>query len=289
MRVHIVTVSLLALCASTACGKLTSKGGAADGGDPATGGPLGASLAFLDGFEGEIDAFVKETSKGGQPTPMSLFLKSGKMRFQVPEQMAKSAGPMLGEHAYVIFDGTAKKMSVVDDAKKEALVIDLSTSGKSMPPFGPHEGFGPHRPGMPGEPPATPTKVTKTGKFDTVAGYKCENWDISSDHREGTVCVADQGASWLSIPMTGIPTEHAWMLELLDGKHFPLRFVGYAKDGTTEESRMEITKIDKKSQPDAEFEVPAGYKTIDLEKMFQGMPGMPGGFPMPPHPGPRPR
>jgi len=99
--------------------------------------------------------------------------------------------------------------------------------------------------------------------------------------------VADEGASWLSIPMTGIPTEKAWMLDLLDGKHFPLRFVGYAKDGTTEESRLEITKIDKKSLADSEFQVPAGYKVVDLEKMFQGL----GGMPVPPHfpPGPRPR
>ena len=71
------------------------------------------------------------------------------------------------------------------------------------------------------------TTLTKTGKFDTVAGYKCENWDVASDHRQGTVCVAQEGVSWFHIPMTGIPTEHVWMAELLDGKHFPLRFIGY--------------------------------------------------------------
>ena len=114
-----------------------------------------------------------------------------------------------------------------------------------------------------------------------------------SDHREGTVCVAQEGASWFSIPMTGIPTEHLWAVELLDGKHFPLRFVGFDKDGTTENNRIEVTKIDKHSLPDSEFTYPPTYKVVDLGQMLAGlgalpggmpagaMPGMPGG--MPPH------
>jgi hypothetical protein len=88
--------------------------------------------------------------------------------------------------------------------------------------------------------------------------------------------------------MTGIPTEHLWAVELLDGKHFPLRFVGYGNDGKTEESRVEVTKIDKKSLPDSEFTYPPTYKVIDLGQMLAGlgaMPGMPGGMPMPPHHG----
>jgi hypothetical protein len=127
--------------------------------------------------------------------------------------------------------------------------------------------------------------VTETGQYDTVAGYKCELWDVKSDHKEGTICVATQGLSWMSIPMTGIPTERAWMLKLFDGNHFPLRFVGYQKDGTTEENRIEVTKIDKKSLPDTQFQVPPGYKIVDLQKLFSSF-GMPSGMPVPPHPAP---
>ena len=60
----------------------------------------------------------------------------------------------------------------------------------------------------------TTTKVTKTGKFDTVAGYRVETGMLASDHRQGTVCVAEEGFSWLSTPMSalnGVPTEQLWM------------------------------------------------------------------------------
>jgi hypothetical protein len=277
LSLAVLAVASLSGLTSAACSKLGNKAGdaGADGAsDPAA---AAASLAFLSGFEGEIDAFVKDSSKpGAQQVPLAVMIKTGKARVELPETLAKSAGNMLGEKAYAIYDSAGKKLTVVSDAKKEAILLDLNSSGKALSGMSP-----PGAPGAPGHPgtPATPPKVTKTGKTDTVAGYKCEYWDIASDHKEGTVCVGDDGPSWLSIPMTGIPTERAWMLELMDGKHFPLRFIGYAKDGTTEENRIEITKIDKKSVADTEFQVPAGYKTIDLEKMMQGMPGMPGGMP----------
>jgi hypothetical protein len=265
--------------------KKPAAGGADGGDDGAAASAAALTLAFLNGFEGEIDGFIKENKPGAQQTPIAVMIKSAKVRFELPEALTKGvAANPLGDKGYVILDSTAKKLYAVSDAKKEAIELDLNTTGKALqgmhpPPGGPHGGA----------PQAPPTKVTKTGKTDTVAGYTCEYWDIASDHKEGTVCMGSDGPSWLSIPMTGIPTEQAWMLDLLDGKHFPLRFIGYGKDGTTEESRIEVTKIDKKSLQDSEFQVPAGYKTIDLEKMMSGfgMPGgIPGGLPIPPHPPP---
>lgn len=275
MRSSVLLVAAACLLVATSCKQRTQPADAgAEGGATPT-----ASLAFLNGFEGEIDGFTKDSSKpGGQQVPLALFVKASKVRVDLPESFAKSAGPMLGDKASAIFDSTAKKLTIVTDAKKEAIVIDLNSSGKTF------QGITPGAHGAPGN--ATPTKLTKTSKTDTVAGYPCTYWDITSDHKEGTACVSDDGPSWLSLPTTGIPTESAWMLELMDGKHFPLRFVGYGKDGTTEENRIEVTKIDKKSIADTEFQVPAGYRTIDLEKMLQGMPGipgMPGGLPVP-HP-----
>jgi hypothetical protein len=268
----------LAASLSFGCKKSNPDGTGGGGGSGSTDSPALASL--LNGFEGEIDITAKDKSNA-TPTPFTLFAKTGKLRGDIPEKLVGARGAnMLGPHAYVIFDSTAKKIEIVSDAQKQAMVIDLNKSGEQLKGLGGGGGM-PHGGG--GSAPQGPTtKITKTGKYDTVAGYKCENWDVTSDHKEGTVCVAQEGISWFSIPMTGIPTEHLWAMELMDGKHFPLRFVGYEKDGTTEEARVEVTKIDKKSLPDAQFTYPPTYKVIDLGQMLAGlggMPGMPGAMP----------
>ena len=59
------------------------------------------------------------------------------------------------------------------------------------------------------------------------------------------------------------------MAELMDGKHFPLRFIAFDKAGA-EESRFEVTRIDKKALAPARFEIPPGYKVVDLEQMMRG-------------------
>jgi hypothetical protein len=295
-RLFTATTALaaLALCGTTSCSKPKTDAPAGQEGNPAAGGSVSAgagagaggvampSLSVLtSGFEGEIDAFMQKA--GGPQTPVSVYLKGDKVRFDVPEEMGKHGGQFFGEKAFGIYDSAAKKVFIVSDAKKQAIVIDMNT-GKPMT-FG--QPGGQHTLGAP-DPSRPPSKVTKTGKYDTVAGLKCEVWELTSDHKEGTICVSEQGVSWLSLPTTAIPGEHAWMTELVDGKHFPLRFVSYAKDGTTEEQRVEVTKLDKKSMADSQFAVPPGYNVLDIDKMMAGMPGMmplgmPSGIPgMPP-------
>jgi hypothetical protein len=257
------------------CNKLKSALGKGDDGGAASasgGGLLGGkkgvgALAFLNGFEGQIDILSKgnlggDAKKASPPTTFNVLLKSGKVRVDAPAGM--SGLEMAGGKAYGIFDGPAKKAYIVMDAKKEAILIDLNKSGEHMKTMG-------SRPSMPGKPAAPtkpPPKITKTGKTDKVAGYECELWDIVDETSKGQMCIAEEGISWFSIPMTGAPAEYAWMAELTDGKHFPLRFIGYDKAGT-ETGRIEVTKIDKKSEADALFEVPAGYTVKTLEQMFQ--------------------
>lgn len=292
---------------SLGCDKLKSMAGGGDGGASAAseGGAAGAggdSLALLDGFEGEIDVTGKGDKPSDSPVSLALLIKDSKIRVDIPEELAKSGAGALGANAkgYGVFDSPAKKVYVVLDSSKQVIVIDLNKAGEQMKGLTPPAPRPEHGNAAPKE---QPPKVTKTGKFDTVAGYKCENWDVATDHRQGTVCVAQEGFSWLSLPMTalnGVPTEHAWMAELLDGKHFPLRFVGYGPDGVKETTRIEVTKVDKKALPATDFTYPPTYAVIDIGQMFgglgamgggargmAGMPGMPGGmpsgFPVPPH------
>ena len=206
-------------------------------------------------------------------------MKNGKLRADV----SPSLGNEQMGHLYGIFDSGEKKAYGVMDSKKQAIMIDLNKTGEHLQTAS-HGGGG----SAPSKP---PPKVTKTGKTDTVAGYTCE---ILGHRRRDRLEGLDvhRGGRLLHLPHPAhrAPAEYAWMSELVDGKHIPLRAIAFDKAGV-EEGRIEITKIDKKTEPAASFEVPAGYKIIALEDMFKGgaagAGGPPGGFPpgahVPPH------
>lgn len=285
MRSFFARVSFTGLMAAVSisslggCDKIKSAMGRGDDGGAKTD-PAAGPLAALDSFEGEIGISAKGKSvSSGAPVAVTLLVKNGKLRVDVPPGI-KGGESLKG---YGLLHSAEKKLYFVDDAKKQAIMIDLNHAGDHM------KGMTPP-PSHPGAPPSPPPKVTKTGKKDTVAGMKCEEWEIAdaTNGKKADVCIAEQGASWFHMPLTGIPTEHAWAAEIMDGKHFPLRFVGFEKDGT-EDGRVEVTRIDKKPMAAPQFEVPADYKIVDLAQMMQGL-GGPGGMPsgMPPHM-PKPR
>ena len=277
MRSYFARVALagVMLVSVGGCDKLKSAMGRGGDGGTASADPAAGPLAMLDGFEGEIgiSAKGKSMSHGGAPVAVTLLVKNGKIRVDVPPGL-KGGEAMKG---YGLLHSAEKKAYFVDDAKKQAIMIDLNHVGDHMKTMTPP-------PKDPAQPTAPPPKVTKTGKKDTVAGIKCEEWEISdaTNGKKADMCIADQGASWFHLPMTGIPTEHAWAAEIMDGKHFPLRFIGFEKDGS-EDARVEVTRIDKKAMAAPQFEVPAGYKVVDLAEMMKGL-GGPGGMPtMPPN------
>ncbi len=231
--------------------------------------PVEKALALLSQFEGEIDLSMTDR-KTARTDAITVLVKAGKVHFDVPEKLGASSG--LGPGAYFILDAAAKKLDIVSDAQKAVFVVDFNTSGDTLKAMG-----GGHR-GEPKTSKTPTTTVTKTGKVDTVAGRKCEDWDVVADVRKGTVCVAEEDASWFQIPVSGLPTEQAWAAELLDGKHFPLRFIGYGKDGTTESVRLEVTKLDKRSLPDSAVAYPSTYTVNDFGQILAGMAGMHGGM-----------
>ncbi len=235
-----------------------------------------ASLSVLDGFEGEIDLTAKGklTGKEGAantPLNLTLLVKDGKFRFDLPEGLAGAKD--LGK-AYVLVTPADKKLYAVMDAKKQAVLIDmdkLAAQAKSMGAA--------HAPAAGSAPPG---QVTKTGKTDTVAGYQCEIWHVTSQKSVGDLCIAQQGTSWFHLPLTGMPAEYAWASEITDGKHFPLRFV--ASENGAEQGRIEVTSIQKKTLSADQFTVPPGYAILNLEQMMGAMlGGMPGsaGFAVP--------
>jgi len=259
------------------CGKKESSAGAGTGqgaSAPSAAAAAGLGLAFLNGFEGEIGVLFRDASKAGKPAaPLALMIKDSKLRMELPADVTASSG--MGSKGYAILNTPEKRLYAVLEDKKQIVLIDLDKAGEQLKTF--TSGF---EPGARREAPSRPPpKVTKTGQKDTVASYACEIWDVIPDTGEKmSVCVANEGASWFKLPLGGIPTEHAWALELLDGKHFPLRGIAYDKAGA-EKARVEVTKIDKKPLAATLFDIPQGYKVVDLQQMFAAMGAM-GASPM---------
>jgi hypothetical protein len=259
-------VLLLGLCNCDRIHALIGGGDSGTAGDGATG---SGELPALAGFEGEIDMSAR-TSATTPPVPFSLLVKGDVVRMDVPSDVLAGKDARMftgGGKVYVLLRTAEKKAFVVFDAKQQAVDLDLNQVAEQAKTLR-HAA-----PGTPDAPPSEPPKVVKTGSKDTVAGFACENWDVlNPDKSTLKVCVADKGASFFHLPLTGIPTESAWALELLDGNHFPLRGVAFDKKHT-EVGRVELTKIDKHPLDAAVFVVPQGYKHVTIEELLSGLGG----------------
>ena len=227
-------------------------------------GVMDKALSFVTGspFEGEIT--MNMTDAGKPPHTITYTVKGKKMRFDVPGRGAEG-------DSYAIFDGDSKKMITVTESKKMAFEMDMNNPG--MPGMGAGAAMNAAA--------ATKPNVEKTGKQDTVAGYSCEIWKITAnDGEKSDVCVA----KGIAFPSPGRQAP-AWAAEL-GGDFFPLRVVTNDATGK-EKSRMEVTKIDKKTVDDAKMQVPPGYKTMNMGDMMKslggGMHGMPGSMRGMPH------
>jgi len=278
MRNSVLAVPFALILGLSGCDRLRSKGSAGDDGSTAaaasgtetpahaSGKPTG-ELPLLAGFEGEIDLTAKGKTST-DPIPINLLVKNEQVRVDLPPDVlgAEQARAFTGGgKVYLLLKASEKKMTAVLEAKRSAVVINLDQAGEHMKSF--RHGRG--QPGGPDAPPSAPPKIVKTGTKETVAGYTCEDWDIlNADKSKLSTCVADKGASFFHLPLSGLPTEHAWALELMDGKHFPLRGVSFDRDGA-EVGRVEVTKLDPRSLEGSLFEVPQGYKVITMEEMMQ--------------------
>jgi hypothetical protein len=261
----------LAVCLLVPCCKKTD---APPDGTTATGNAAAAAPAFaLGNFEGQVELLAKSSEEPKPIPPLTLSVKGGMFRMDLPEGMTK--GRDLGNKGYMVINPKDKKVFIVSDEQKQAISFDLANLSERLKSFKP-----PTSPqAAPGAATGTPPKVVKTGTSDTVAGRSCENWDITSQNGEhARVCVASEGVSWLNLPSLNLSGEQAWMTELFDGQHVPLRFVGYKKDGT-EDGRLEVEKIDPKPLADTLFQVPAGYRIMDMDQMMKAFGGLPGGMP----------
>lgn len=254
---------------SSGCDKLK---GALSKGDAGASGS-GGILSFLGtDFEGEITANVTSKSASaaqkGPSGPMSVVFGIHKPKFRID---ASGSGTPSGG---IIIDPQQKKAWTLIPAQKMAMVLDFDKM-KAM------KG---QIPGLPNAPktapgaPATPPKIDKTGKTEVVAGYSCEIWNITSETTKAEACMAE-GITWVDLTDLGFASPEFTAAAVASGaNHFPLRVVAYDAKGA-EQTRMEVTKVDKKKLDDARFVVPPDYRVVDMAQMMGGL-GL--GHPVPP-------
>lgn len=206
----------------------------------------GGGLPSLDQFEGELEFLSQGNFAEGsaQPVPVVVFVKDDRLRFDPPESTLNGGGSFL-------IDSPAKRMFVINTARKEAMQFDLSMSN--------------------GKPPGAAPVVTKTGRKTKVAGFACEDWEIAlPSQRKEVVCVADKEATFFNVPLTGgMLGARAWLHDVLDGHHVPLRLIAYDKTGV-ESGRIELLRITRKPEDGDLFSVPAGFQTVDIASLLAG-------------------
>jgi hypothetical protein len=214
----------------------------------------GTGTSFGTGFEGAI---TMHTTGTHGVTEILFLTKGGKLRVDVPGHD--------GQLAHGIIDPAAKTIVVLMDSQKLAMQMPIPTPGATSAV-------------------ATASKtgkVTRTGKHETVAGYDCEDWEITHETgKRESACVAE-GLSFFDLStMAGTVggVSPSWVDELRERGGFPLRTIETDPAGK-EISRMEVTKIEKKPIDAANFTVPAAYHLMQMP----GIPGM-AGMPHPSRP-----
>jgi hypothetical protein len=250
---------------------------------PAPAPPLPPTLA---NFEGEIDLLAKSSDANKSPQPVTMLVRNDRVR--VDALAGTDAAKALGGKAFLLVRVPDKKVDVVVESNRQVIELDLNNTEHLKNLAKSASGS---RPNSKAErAPEPPPKIAKTGQKETIAGYTCEDWDVTSSKdgkKKVSLCVADLAVSFfhLPVPPTGVPPEYAFMLELVDGQHLPLRVVAYDEKTGAESGRIEVTKIDRHPLEASQFEVPAGYTVIDAMQMIQAfaggghIPGMPSGMP----------
>jgi hypothetical protein len=224
------------------------RGGGASASDAGTSGPSIPGLSTLInlvGFEGEIEFSIGlGGSLGLKMAPMKMsFLAKG-------QRLAYDMGSLGSSGMRVLIDGSERKAYMINDTAKEYTASDLAPVASSASTAA-----------------APAPKITKTSTRDRVAGYDCEVWNIVEGTRTIEVCAA-RGLSFLGLGLAfGNVTRGAtgWASALASAGYFPMRALERDASGA-DIWRYEVSRVDKKSVPEAKISLPPGYvdKTVPI-------------------------
>lgn len=195
-----------------------------------------ASPLAAQSFEGSVTMNV--TGDNGKTAAITYMLKDGKMRFEPPG----------GQQVSVIIDPATQRMTVIMNAQKMYMERDFSSATAAA-----QQQAAGKRP-----------DIVRTGKFETVAGYKCEDITVTDDDGKSVDTCISSELGGFRMPAASNPMapqrEAGWVGEI-GSRSFPLKV---AKGGKT---IMEVTSIEKKSLDAALFTAPPGFQSFAMPTM----------------------
>lgn len=200
-----------------------------------------ASPLAAQSFEGAVSMTV--TGDDGKSTPINyLISKDGKLRYDMSSPR--------GDQVAMIIDPAAQKMLMVMTAMKMYMERDMAGG------MAPMQGRGGGRGGS----------VTRTGRTEMIAGYKCEHITVTEENGStDDICVTSELGAFRMMsggsPMAP-PSQPGWAGGL-DKDIFPLK----VQKG--DKVMLEVTKVEKKSLDAALFAPPAGFQKMDMGAMMK--------------------
>ncbi len=214
-----------------------------------------ASRVSAQPFEGIISMRVSgmgagrgADAGGGAPQSIEYLVRAGKVRLNIAGAMGSMG--LLGVPA-------EKKMYVLLDQQSMYMEIGTDMAGRGM---------GGDMASMP-EP-----KLTRTGKKETIAGYECEHVTVAAAQETTDVCLATGLGPFVDAMSAmggmmgrggrgGGGAASGWQRALGADGAFPLKVT--RPDGAVQ---LEVTRIERKVLPAAQFEVPGNYSKMDMPR-----------------------
>ncbi|MBA5861820.1 MAG: DUF4412 domain-containing protein [Nitrospira sp. CR1.1] len=205
-------------------------------------------------FEGVLHMKTSHVETGASST-MDWYLKGDRGRVE----MSRTDGQM----QVMLFDGKTRTMQMAMPGQKS--YMEISLEGERGEPL---------KEALEGQ------RVERTGKTDSIAGYRCEVWRITDkeQHRvKSDLCVAKgfgkAATFWIDPKVARRSSQPGWVKQLVEEGGFGLRSIHYDAAGK-ESIRMEVTGIDKKNLDSSLFAFPADWAKQDLSGMQERLKAM---------------